>query len=383
MRNHLWRASLAVVAGLLFQGAAQGQATSLAERGNLLAKYGKVVWRPAGVALPIGTGVGKVCCDQPVKQDGALSIRLHFKVEAAPPAATWAIRVLDGAGKSAWTYSPATVGGAAEFWSDEVAGDTATVEVYSTQENNPLRIFIDRVGVTDGPPAGPRSITGDNGLTPITDATVPADIRRLGQSVARMRFVGDDGEMYVCTGFLISSDLFITNQHCPQSDSEWRSTMVDFDFDAAASAPRTTRFKEFLLASPALDFAIYRLTEKQTGRQPLKLAPAAASNNQALVIIQHPQGQPKQVSLLNCRVSAPSVQGVTTDPTDFAHLCDTMGGSSGSGAIDLASHSVVGLHHLGFRPADALQANRAVLMKRIIDFIKTNRPDIQAEVGLP
>ena len=53
--------------------------------------------------------------------------------------------------------------------------------------------------------------------------------------------------------------------------------------------------------------------------------------------------------------------------TDFSHLCDTMGGSSGSPVLSRRSLEVIGLHHLGIDLADKdwRHQNRAVRMELI------------------
>lgn len=377
MKNKSIRLTILSVVLLATAPAALAQDAITIERDKVLANYGKVIWKPTPLPIQVGKGVG-VVGKQDVTQSNTQTLRLHFKVLAAPQAPTWALSVTDTAGGVVWTYSPASKN-ETDFWSDEVPGNLATVEVFSTVEENPLQLVVDGVAVAQTP-VRPEAITPPDDREPIT--TQSAETKGLGRAVARIRFVGDDGNQYVCTGFLISTDLFMTNHHCPQSDSEWRSTLVDFDYDTSASIPKTTRFREFVLSDAGLDFAIYRLAAKQTNRSPLALSGAVPVANQALLIIEHPGGEAKQVSKINCRVSRAPVAGVTNSLTDFGHLCDTLGGSSGSEMLDLATKKVIGLHHLGFGPNDSSPVNRAVMMGQIINFIGRNRPDIKAEVGL-
>jgi hypothetical protein len=218
------------------------------------------------------------------------------------------------------------------------------------------------------------------------------DVKQLGKAVARIRFIGDDRRQYFCTGFLVSAGLLMTNQHCPQSESEWRSALIDFDYDAAGVIPKVTTLKQFVMSSEPLDMAIFRLSWTPPGRTPLQLDGTVPKDKDELLLIEHPAGEPKQVSRIDCVTSGIQLGGVTASATDFGHRCDTLGGSSGSGLMNPITNKVIGLHHLGFLPTDPCinnnttpdkcLVNRAVLMKLIIAFIKINRPDLSDELGL-
>lgn len=90
--------------------------------------------------------------------------------------------------------------------------------------------------------------------------------------------------------------------------------------------------------------------------------PALAS---AIYVIQHPAGEAKKISKKHCAVGAVPVDGRGSG-TDFAHTCDTAGGSSGSPVFNDAGE-VVGLHHYGFAEGSEWSENRAIRMKRILD----------------
>ena len=351
----------------------RAQEVSTVERTKILATYGSVVWKTTPMELPIKQGVGDAI---EVEQPGATTLRLHFNAVPSVPLQTWLVELLSPSDAVLSSYSPRS--GENSFWSGEVRGPKVKVRVISTH-GGPQRLVIDAVAFAQTP-VKPQSITPPDDREPIS--TQNTETKTVGKAVARIRFIGDDGPQYVCTGFLISPDLFMTNQHCPQSESEWRSALVDFDFDTAAATPKTTTFTQFVMSNAELDMAIFRLSTKPAGRTPLQLDETMPSDNSALLLIQHPGGEHKQVSIINCRVSGVPVRGVSTNPTDLGHLCDTLGGSSGSTVINPTTKKVIGLHHLGFRSTDASLVNRAVLMQQIIRFIKTNRPDIAAEIGI-
>ena len=88
-----------------------------------------------------------------------------------------------------------------------------------------------------------------------------------------------------------------------------------------------------------------------------------------LYVIQHPAGEAKQISDLDCTVKDVPVNGYAPR-LDFSHTCDTLGGSSGSPVFNEAGE-VVGLHHLGMAPTgsfvDVNRAVRASLVQGVLD----------------
>jgi hypothetical protein len=346
------------------------------ERERVLAIDSAVV--PASISLfPVNDEIGEIFRET-VTRPGTSGFRLHFQIQTPAPSCSWAIQVLDRNDRRVWSYSCASLT-TSDFWSDQIPGPSAKVVLYSVIEKNPVRIVIDRVA-EPRPHAMPKSHTPPaNDMASILNQT--DEIKRWARSVARLRFLGDNGKGYVCTGFLISPDLFITNHHCPQTESEWRSSVVEFDFDSSGATPVTAHFKEFITSNSDLDFAIYRL-DRNLNRQPLLLDPTAPEEDKDLLIIQHPGGQPKQVSIKDCIVRGKQLQGVTPTQTDFGHRCDTEGGSSGSPVQDLQSGRVIGLHHLGFNSGSVLPVNRAVRIGLIIDFLRSANSPVLAELGL-
>lgn len=328
-----------------------------AERARVLTSIGDT--ETVDIPLfPLRTGVGSVF-SQTVARSGAEFLRLRFAVERTGEA--WGVQVLDTSGNALWsTWSEAEDG--RTFWSAELDAETVRVEIHSVKPSNQLQLRIDRV-VVGRTPQTPVSITGANQLVSI-DAVDP-DIQRMGESVARLRFVADDGGAFVCTGFLVTPDLLLTNQHCLATQSEVESALVDFDFDGPGDPGLTLGLSELLAVDFELDFSLVRL-ERCVGRAPLTLDADAVADQDQLMIIQHPAGEPKQVSLRDCTVDGVPVAGRLLNPTDFGHQCDTKGGSSGSPVIHFGRRTVVGLHHLGFHPNSPNAFNRATQMGRVL-----------------
>lgn len=367
----VFRTGVVLLVGWLFATSAATQDLG-EERRRVLAVTGTV--NTVDLTLqPLSDALGLVFVRE-VRDPLALALRLRFTIEGeAPTDGSWGIQVKDSAGRPAWSVWAGAIGGTS-FWSGEIDGHVARVEVYSTRRANPARLRIDRVAASKDKII-PLSITGKNDLRSIVGQE--GWIVDRGRSVARLRFVGDDGGSYVCTAFLVTADLMLTNQHCIASPAELDSALVDFDFDKATATPVTYRLKELLQTDFALDYALVRL-ERPISRPPLRLDSSLPRDQEQLLIIQHPGGEPKQVSILDCKVDGTSVQGRVEPGTDFGHQCDTKGGSSGSPVFRFGAKTVVGLHHLGFDSAGQKLINRAVHIARVIADLS---PDHRAEVA--
>jgi hypothetical protein len=93
------------------------------------------------------------------------------------------------------------------------------------------------------------------------------------------------------------------------------------------------------------------------------------------VIVQHPDGRPKEISIDKCQLKGTKRMGVS-DTSDFGHTCDTEGGSSGSPVISLGTNEVVGLHHFGFSDDDVDPVNQGIYMGQILADIQKTHPEL-------
>jgi Trypsin-like peptidase domain len=338
------------------------------EREKVLATVGQVL--PENIELvPALPGPGRVLT-QAVSKGATSTLRLHFTITQQPVEPSWHMEIVTRAGaRQSYRPRPADT----EFWSAEIPGSSATVELFTTAANVPLKLIIDRAIVSQAP-VKPRSISPDgNQLEPYRGQAEP--IRTLGRSVVRLRFVDDDQKkVFTCTGFLVfTSAHILTNEHCINTDTEMRSALVDFDFDGGGAAMRTVRLGKLLATDPVLDFSLLELAEP-ADRAVLTLKATGAVDGRPLLIVQHPGGEVKQVSVRGCKVKGTQVSGTTAALTDFGHLCDTLGGSSGSPVFDPAGFTVVGLHHFGFFEGDPTPVNQAVRIGLILDAIRQKFP---------
>jgi hypothetical protein len=298
-------------------------------------------------------------------------IRLHFEVLTEVGSSEWEIRLKepDPGSRVLWTQTSAA--NRKTFWSTLVPNNSV-IELYTAAPRNQLALRVDRYAV-EGIRVKPQAITPPDQMKSMVGQ--PQQFRDWGRSVARIRFIGDDGRTYYCSGFLIASDLVMTNEHCMRSDLEVESAEADFDYDAEDSKILTIGVKKRELVDVALDLGVFRLVST-VDRPALQMAAADPVEKQALLIIQHPGGEPKKISQEDCRVQGTNIAGAGGGLTDFGHLCDTLGGSSGSPVIDLGSGTVIGLHHLAFSTDAAALVNQAVRMNLIVSKIKQQNPGL-------
>jgi hypothetical protein len=189
-----------------------------------------------------------------------------------------------------------------------------------------------------------------------------------------------------CTAFLVGARLLLTNQHCITNETELLSTLVDFNYDNTGSTPSGVRLEKIAAQSRELDYALVRLSEDPPGAGRLHFAPSDEHDRdkQPLLIIQHPGGQPKHVSMKDCHISGLGLVGVdVSQRSDFGHACDTLGGSSGSPVIDWNTRLVVGLHHFGFLPGAKDPVNQAVMRTLILQDIRQQDAAAHAEMVQP
>lgn len=180
------------------------------------------------------------------------------------------------------------------------------------------------------------------------------------------------------TGFLITLDLLLTNQHVLPQVELASGAVFRFNYQenwrGEAQPVQEYRAKPdgIFHASERLDYAVVEL-EGRPGQTWgwLPLRPREVRRDDRVNIIQHPGGRPKQISLQNNfveYVGGGVVQYVTS----------TLAGSSGSPVFD-DRWEVVALHHAGGKLAEPTTQrrhyrNEGILISRIL-------ADLPAEVA--
>jgi len=213
------------------------------------------------------------------------------------------------------------------------------------------------------------AVVGENTLKPISFFQKGLDASR---SVALI-LVNGENKSWSGTGFLIGSNVLITNNHViPSRDISEKAIFrfnyeVDFNGNPKDVADYKHKANGEFFTNSELDVSIVELdSEPGNDWGILKLSQSTIEQEQRVNIIQHPGGMPKSASFRNNfvkYVNAKVVQYVTT----------TMPGSSGSPVFS-DSWEVVGLHHAGgylVEPATGINyfRNEGILIKAIMKVI--------------
>jgi V8-like Glu-specific endopeptidase len=308
---------------------------------------------------------------QSITEPGSRFLRVHFTdvVDASP--ADYRVVVKDFQDQVRFEYAKAEFGRRRDFWSGLVDGDTITVEVRADAPPSGLAFKLREYVYQEHRPAL-LSITGRNDLAPVIKLGATSPLYRAGRSIAKLTFVTGEGPSS-CTGFLVGDALLMTNEHCVRTQDECDTAVAIFGYeedDRGVVRPgERVPCRKWIKSVHGLDVSLLQLDGAPATRWGrLELAGRELALDESIVIIQHPGGQPKQVSQLDCRVSTPRAPGREED-SDFGHMCDTIGGSSGSPVLD-AAVKVVGLHHYGFTTDRWSKENRAVRINLIVDALR-------------
>lgn len=173
---------------------------------------------------------------------------------------------------------------------------------------------------------------------------------RVASAVARVHIRGERGEAQgYGTGFLVSPRLLLTNHHVLPSAASAKRSLAEFNYQesAAGEIQATEVFAlapdELFLCDSELDYALVALAP-EPGLAAYGWMPLIADLGKLLVgetvnIIQHPNGEPKQLAIRHNQV---------VDELElFLHYqTDTDPGSSGSPVFN-DQWEVVALHHSG------------------------------------
>ena len=185
--------------------------------------------------------------------------------------------------------------------------------------------------------------------------------KRASRPVARLRILSPDGFAGSGTGSLVSPRLLLTNHHVLR-DARWadRSEAIfDDEHDENGRGRTNVVFQllpqEFFLTDPALDYTLVAVAPFSEGDRPQPLSTWGWNRldgsegkivlGEPLNIIQHPNGQPKQVALQENKL-------IGVKEHWLHYETDTNPGSSGAPVFN-NRWELVGLHHSGLPKRNA------------------------------
>lgn len=305
---------------------------------------------------------------QTITRVGSDYLRIRFSEFSNPESEEFQFTIKNADGTVVLNYSHDSFP-SGDFWTPVIFGDRALIQLRSAKVLDSLTFILNEVAFqTDG--GGWMSLIGTDDREPIINYVNNTDIWEASRSIAKLSFFKNG--FFVCTGFMISSSRMMTNNHCVAKNKVCATTTAIFGFqknaNGAVDSGEQFACKEVVATDVEKDYTILELAGSPGDRWgTLTLDSSDVDDGAEIYIIQHPAGEPKQISKVNCQVDRAVVDGRGSD-TDMAHVCDTLGGSSGSPVLS-ESNTVIGLHHFGVGQAAFWNKNRAVRMKLIIDEI--------------
>ena len=282
---------------------------------------------------------------------GAGFVRVHVFFRGASRGG-WSIDVFDATDARADEFrwqdlTPNGTGRAA--WSKRIPGSTARVRLVSATALPNIVVGIDKYIYDFRTPAIENFIGGhDDREDLVTAYGKEHPYYRWGRPVAELTFVSAQSQKETnCTAFLVAPTLLLTNAHCISQTWQVRTAAAVFGFETDSTDAVSVPLSALLLTSRELDFSLMRITRQVPTFGTVNIG-ATPVDNQQLVLIQQPNGGHKLIAVRKCRVQSAIAPGISgRRNTDFFHLCDTEGGSSGSPVMDAATGAVVGLHQAG------------------------------------
>jgi endonuclease/exonuclease/phosphatase family metal-dependent hydrolase len=176
----------------------------------------------------------------------------------------------------------------------------------------------------------------------------------------------------------------MTNNHVIKSEAAAAQSVAEFDFEEGRQTRRIAINPDrFFITNPSLDYTIVGCDDQGLDDiSPIRLQrnPALITEQERVVVIQHPRARKKEVALHDNRV---------TNLLDrvLRYRTDTEPGSSGSPVFNNA-WELVALHHAGERDPDGTAENEGILISAIVNDLteqlranpRRNRSDIHSQL---
>ena len=203
--------------------------------------------------------------------------------------------------------------------------------------------------------------------------------RKVGWLVIPTRF--DPSRIWICTGFLVGPDLFMTNDHCINDaygrlSLTYAAIFMDYYQERNVDPTRggiTARIAEVLRTDAPKDYALLRL-DRPIGNSYgwLELDTTTPVNSsQSVKLISHNDGRSKEIVRRNTQIAdIPIGHPLYGELFAFAYFADSEPGSSGSPVFLRDGTGVIGIHHSGWTRGGEPYFNAGSLMSSIVPEIQ-------------
>jgi V8-like Glu-specific endopeptidase len=329
--------------------------------------------REAHITTPDFTSAftGTTIWRETIIESGTKFLRLHFSDIVDRSSEDYSVVIRNYAFKKVFTYSKKSFSAKADFWTGMIKGDTAVIEVVGAKPPMGLKFVLKEYSF-QAETGKVLSVVEPDEREPVAAYRDDPNISAAAKAVSKLSFL-DRGMPVSCTGFMIADDLLLTNEHCINTQELCDDALAIFGYGITSSGSLADgeeyRCLKLVAKDRRLDYALLQIDGSPGSQEKwghLELVARDVVKGEKIYMLQHPAGEPKQISMKGCEVHTPQARGRGLDLTDFGHLCDTLQGSSGSPILDTNRHQVVGLHHLGFSSGAWSSENRAVQMKLIL-----------------
>ena len=317
--------------------------------------------------------VGNIFWSEEIERPGADFLRIRMSLNSRNGVEGANLTIVDASGRPVQQISLNGLVVGKAYWSDVIQGARLTAVLRGGDLPTNLSLTIDRVAYqVDGAVA--LSTVGKDEKQAIGAFQDDPIVWNVQKSVAQLSLI-QNGLPAVCSGFLVGQNSIMTNHHCVASQQECEDARVIFGYQQIEGANfglgmqiDCSLFDESK-SDRALDYSIFQLKASPGEDWPSVSLKEGESGNDGdpVFIVQHPNGERKQISYVNCAIETMLVDG----SRDFTHTCDTVGGSSGSPVFNRQG-KLVGMHHFGFKDEGIWTKNRAVDIQSILDHLGDN-----------
>jgi V8-like Glu-specific endopeptidase len=188
------------------------------------------------------------------------------------------------------------------------------------------------------------------------------------------------------SGFMIGADLLMTNHHVIGDPQTALDASYTFFYELGRDGKQKSMMSVpaqnngLFHTSEKLDYTVVQLADVPSYGEPLVLKPIVVHPDDRVIIIQHPGGHYKKISLQNNFVAY-------ADNRVVQYTTSTMPGSSGSPVLD-NDFRVVAIHHSGGMILDPTTQrrylrNEGISMISILKDIRSHSPEIYTKISSP